>query len=377
MLQFKGFPVRQGEITFYVGKMKVKDLVKFEPDMWNFNHNKKGYQRDLSERRAKDYASFIANKGASPLTILLSVRQGDVILSDDEGTVLIDDEAPKFVVDGQHRRRGLELLFTEDPIWADHEVPVILMNPADRYDEAKQFLIINRTQKGVRPDLAERILQQVIQQEGREAIVDQRDHGILRSLYRNVEWNTKALTIADTLNQGHLSDGTPVTSPWEQKIYLPNEPRAGRTVSQKAFTDSIDPIVKADFLVSESPEFVARVVANYWNAIVELCPQAFDTPEQYGIQKTSGTFILNALLPEVARYTQETSGRRDLRTPAFKHVLKGLGEERLSPGYWLVGGGTIALRGTSKGAQRLLLQEFKESLADAASTANIQSDLII
>ena len=356
--------------------MKVKDLVKFEPDMWSFNHQK-GYQRDLSERRAKDYASFIGNKGASPLSILLSVRQNDCILADDQGTVLIEDEAPKFVVDGQHRRRGLELLFTEDPIWADHEVPVILMNPANRYDEAKQFLVINRTQKGVRPDLAERILQQVIQEEGREAIIAQRDHGILRSLYRNVEWNTKALTIADILNQGHLGDGTPIASPWEQKIYLPNEPRAGRTVSQKAFTDSIDPIVKAEFLSAESPEFVARVVANYWNAIEELCRHAFDTPEEYGIQKTSGTFILNALLTEVARYTQDASGRRDLRTPAFKHVLKGLGEERLSPAYWQVGGGTITLRGTSKGAQRLLIQEFKEALADAATTTQMQSDLII
>ena len=376
MLEFQGFPIQQGEVTFYSGKMKVKDLLEFTPEMWSLK-NQKGYQRDLSERRAKDYASFIRNKGASPLSILLSVRQVDVILADNEGTVLIDDRAPKYIVDGQHRRRGLEILVAEDQRFGEYEVPVILMNPENRYEEAKQFLVINRTQKGIRPDLAERILQQMIQVEGREALLAQREHGVLRSLYRNVEWNTKALAIADILNRGHFDDGTPITSPWEQIIWLPNELRAGRTVSQKAFTDSLDPIVKAEFLTSESTEFLAQVIANYWNALEELCAQAFDTPDQYGIQKTAGVFILNALLPEAARYTQDSSGRRDLRTPAFKLILEGLGNEILSPGYWQSGGGTIALRGTSKGAQRLLLQEFKEALADSAATTEMKSNLII
>lgn len=376
MLEFKGYPVTQGETTFYVGKMKVKDLLEFTPEMWSASNNQEGYQRDLSERRAKDYASFIKNKGASPLSVLLSVRQENAILSDNLGTVLIDDDVPKFMVDGQHRRRGLEILADEDTKYLEYEVPVILMNPEDRYNEAKQFLIINRTQKGVRPDLAERILQKMVQKEGRQELINQREHGVLRALYKNVEWNTKALDIADILNEGHFTDGTPIKSPWEQKIWLPNEPRGGRSISQKAFTDSLDPIVKAEFLVAETPDFLATVITNYWKALEELIPQAFDTPEQYGIQKLAGAAVLHALLPEATRYTQDETGRRDLRTPAFKKVLAGLGSI-LEPSFWQVSGGTISLRGGNRAGQALLLQEFKEALSASASQTEPHPDLLI
>lgn len=376
-MEFKGFPITQGDETFYVGKMKVKDLLEFVPEMWS-THNEDGYQRELSERRAKDYASFIRNKGASPLSVLLSVRQEDMVLADNQGVVLVDEEAPKFIVDGQHRRRGMEILVGEDVKYLNYEIPVILMNPEDRYSEAKQFLIINRTQKGVRPDLAERILQKMIKTEGREALITQREqHGVLRTLYKNVEWSTKALAIADILNRGRLEDGNPLSSPWEQNISLPNEPRGGRSISQKAFTDSLDPIVKADFLVAENPDFLAKVVANYWKALVELIPQAFDTPEQYGIQKTGGAVVLNALLPEAARYTQDDIGRKDLRTPAFKRVLEGLGETTLSPGFWQAGGGTISLRGANRAGQALLLLEFKEALSETMSTTDVHPDLLV
>jgi len=377
MMEFKGFPITQGEVTFYVGKMKVKDLLEFTPEMWSAE-NDEGYQRELSERRAKDYASFVRNKGASPLSVLLSVRQEDTVLSDNEGVVFIDDTAPKYIVDGQHRRRGMELLANEDPKYLTYEIPVILLNPEDRFSEAKQFLIINRTQKGVRPDLAERILQKMIKTEGRESLITQREqHGVLRTLYRNVEWSTKALDIADIRLQGKLQDGTTLHSPWEDNISLPNAPRGGRTISQKAFTDSLDPVVKTEFLSAETPDFMAKVIANYWNALAELIPQAFETPEQYGIQKTAGVLVMNALLPEVARYTQDEIGRKDLRTPAFKRVLSGLGETTLSPGFWQAGGGTITLRGANRAGQTLLLQEFKEELNEAMSTAEVRSDLLV
>lgn len=379
MIQFKGFSITQGDFKFYVGKMEVKDLLKFIPEMWS-RDNKEGYQRDLSDRRAKDYASFIRNNGASPLSILLSVRQGDMVLSDDaDGIVLVDDDAPKFIVDGQHRRRGLEILVDENPDkFESYEVPVILMNPEDRYNEAKQFLIINRTQKGIRPDLAERILQQMIKTEGREALITQREeHGVLRNLLKNVEWNTKALDVADILNRGSLDDGTPIDSPWKVQIWLPNEPRGGRSISQKAFTDSLDPIVKAEFLAAETAEFLAKVVANYWKALADLISQAFDNPAEYGIQKTSGAVVMNGLLTEVARYSQDATGRKDLRTPAFKTVLEGLGKARLEPGFWQSGGGAFSMRAGNRAGQAFLLQEFKEALNESMSTTKLTSDLLV
>jgi len=65
------------------------------------------------------------------------------------------------------------------------------MNQPSSYEEAKQFVIINKNQKGVRTDLAQRFLMQAVKEEGREKLRIMRDSGALAGVgLKDFEWNT-------------------------------------------------------------------------------------------------------------------------------------------------------------------------------------------
>jgi len=143
----------------------------------------------------------------------------------------IPDEVTLWIVDGQHRLKGLEIIGEHNPNLLELEIPVVIIalkgdNPEDaRYKEAVQFLIINRTQKGVRADLAERILLRVAQMEGTERVFRHiSDQTLPSSLTRDMIWKPRAVRLTDILNQRQ-------DSPLRGKIKLPNIRSKGTTVS--------------------------------------------------------------------------------------------------------------------------------------------------
>lgn len=351
-MKIRGTTVKQGDATLFIGAVKVKDLLGAgQVDMFLAGHPD-GYQRALSVARARAFGRFIDDGNLSPSSILLNIREGEVT-EDPEGTLNLPEKASIWIVDGQHRMEGLRFVVERDPEINDLEFPVVIMNQPSSYEEAKQFVIINKTQKGVRTDLAQRFLMQAIKQEGRDKLMAARDRrGVLTGILKDVEWVTKAIEIADILNGDKKH-------PWYGKIQLPNAPKDGATVAQGSFTNSLEPILKDSFFQGKNVQSIASALGNYWDAIYELCEATFESPKEYVIQKTTGVFVLHKIFPRVSEFCRDDKGNLILTKEKIKSVLQGL--PFMSADYW-ENNGTAGMRGTNQKAFASLILEALETL---------------
>jgi len=289
----------------------------------------------------------------SPTTLLLNLREGKV---DEEkpGVLQIEEGRTVWLVDGQHRLAGLRYAAERKEDVNEMEYPVIIMNQPSSYEEAKQFVIINKNQKGVRTDLAQRFLMQAVKEEGREKLRIMRDSGALAGVgLKDFEWNTAAIEITDILNSDkkHL---------WYGKIRLPNEPKDGTVVTQGAFSTSLEPILKAYLFEGKPVQGIASAVGNYWDAIKELCEAAFENPDSYAIQKTTGVFVLHKIFPRVVEFCRDEKGNLVLTKNQIEAVLNGL--SFMNSEYWDSQNGEAGRRGTSRKAFAGLALEALEIL---------------
>ena len=350
-MKIRGYPVIQGDRKFYVGVIKAKDLCeKIRVDTFKASHPE-GYQRDLSMARARAFGRFVLGKHASPLSVLINIRDGE-INEKTQGMIEIQDDIQMWVVDGQHRVGGLQFAIEQDPAMGDIDFPIVIMNEASGYEEAWQFITINKTQKGVRTDLAERFLNQALQKEGRKSLLELREKGALKGLLKNVEWVGRALEIVDILNADN-------SHPWFRKIRLPNEPKDGTSVSQKSFTDSLESVLKDTFFQGKDTKAIAAALGNYWDAIRELCDAAFDNPREHVIQKTTGVFVVHKVFPRISERCRDEHGNRVLTKEKIKSVLELL--PMFSSDYWS-GEGEAGKRGTSSKAFAAIAMEILEAL---------------
>jgi len=353
----KGFT--QADVTLYFGVIKAKELAQrvdsglWAPDIFKMA-NPEGYQRVLSEARAREFGRFVLRNGICPLSILVNFREGTVKPSTD-GTLELP-EGKGFIVDGQHRAEGIKYALSVDLTAGEFEVPIVVMNQPDRYQEARQFVIINRSQKGIRADLAERFLLQAVKREGRAALVEEMESGVLRRVLKGAEWITKAVEIADFLNADK-------ESAWFRKIRLPNERKDGTVVSQKALTDSLEPVLKDGYFQGKEARVLATALRNYWNAVKFHCQAAFEEPTEYVIQKTSGVGVLHKVFPRVSELSIDEKGNRVLTTDMIKFVLAGL--PQMDSGYW-GSNGEAGRRGSSKRVVAILAMELLEALETKA-----------
>ncbi|MHA1712409.1 MAG: DGQHR domain-containing protein [Candidatus Freyarchaeota archaeon] len=340
------------------GRLKV--------DVWKPN-NPDGYQREHSKTRSKEYARFIAAKNISPPSILLSIRgaDGDRVTYKDN-YLMIPDDVTLYLVDGQHRAWGFYYCQRNMEANLDNfTIPTVVMLADDKYEEAKQFVIINKTQKGVRTDLAERFLQQAALKEGYTKIMEDVASGALpRKIFADIEWRPKAVEIADILNNDS-------NSPWFGRIRPPNVSQPGATVRQKSFTDSLEPILKHPDFKDLDTETLAKVLNNYWKAIRDLMPEAFTSPKDYVTQKTTGVFVFHGLLPTIAKYCKDPeTGVYVLTYGRLRDILSKLRDsEYLQAEAWRasrrgIPGGKVALMGTSQKTFKTLRSILEKELED-------------
>lgn len=123
---------------------------------------KHGYQREPIESRGRTIGRYFLN-GGMITPIIASVRRVDV----EAAPVFLDAiraeawealaetmDTPFAIIDGQHRRLGLQWAKQENPEF-NPDVPMVLMFGLDYAAEAEAFDVINTTQKGVGKTLVE------------------------------------------------------------------------------------------------------------------------------------------------------------------------------------------------------------------------------
>ncbi|MBI5797938.1 DGQHR domain-containing protein [Candidatus Woesearchaeota archaeon] len=346
-MELDAFEIIQNGIPVYVTYMTAKqlsDLKKIKVDIFK-REDEEGYQREISNKRSEEFAKYVINaKGISPISILLNVRKkiNFVRINGYHGKLNIPDDSYMWIVDGQHRRQGLLIAIKDREEYENYQIPIVITNLVTTYEEAKQFIIINKTQKGVRSDLAERLLSRIFEEE--ENIISQ----MPSTVTRGITWMPKAIEISEKLNERK-------DSVWYKKIRFPNEPKLTTISSQKSFTESLRPIIKNEIYEHYNVEEITELLVRYWNAISELCPNAFNLPNEHLIQKTIGIFTLHRLFPLVISYCGEKVTKERI-----EEILSKM-EKGMNDNYWN-NNGQIGLAGTNQKAFNIIYQKLSEYL---------------
>lgn len=347
--------------AIYAGAIKIKDLIdenEFTIDYWQ--HGKKdaddqGYQRTPKPAHFKAIGKYaVENDAIFPGAILLSCRnkQNKVSFEKIKGNagILTLENPPFWIIDGQHRTKGLKYAIEElkDEKWAEKELPVVILANFTRIEEIKQFNVINSTQKKVDTGLAQQLLLL-------RAMRDPEEHAQI--VERNQHWKLQSLRMIELLNE--RSD-----SPWHGRIRFPNEEKSVRhIVNQNSFLVSLKPLYQNFFAYTRSLDKEYEILRNYWLALKEIFPGSFANPDESVIQKTPGIFSLHELAQAILQSLPHISGSdNEYSVASFKKILKDVFGKEYGDNYWqsdsLDG---AALYGSMKGF-RILANKFIDSL---------------
>lgn len=174
----KAIKCEQNNKTFYLTTISSKILEKVcfisrrEDDIVN------GFQRALSEPRAKSIANYMDNeKGCLPSTLILSAQKISKIVYDEKKYELsFEIKNNSFMVlDGQHRLYGL--FFSEN----DYDMPVVIFENLKIEDEVNLFIDINTNQKGVPTAL----LLDIKELTGKETTLEEKQRELFKKLDEN------------------------------------------------------------------------------------------------------------------------------------------------------------------------------------------------
>lgn len=349
-------PFRQGNNLLYVGKTSLSSLIgRYHVDTFDITNNSDGYQRALTESHAKAFARFVHYGETSPTALSLNIREeyvGRTSYDSKRSVLVIPDDVPLELVDGQHRMKGYEIAKEWDKSILDREVGLIISLGLSKFEEAKQFSIINKTQKGVRADLAERFLAKAAQEMGKLGVAKALESGAYSGIFAEMDWRPNALQISDILNADRAS-------PWYKRIRAPNTPKDGTTINDKSFHDSLEIVITSVEYEGLSIATTCKVLNEYWNAIKSVAPLAFNHPEDHVIQKTTGAFALHRLLVLLARNRYIPRDQDQWTMDNFRDVLSRArdtdGKHLMEASFWRKDGYAGEL-GTSQKTFKLLAE---------------------
>jgi len=267
----------QHKTLMYLAAVQPEDLEQFSIDVWDAKNvvGRRGYQRNPEEKRIKSIAKYLERRNSiMPVAGLLNVRQKGVLKFKD-GRLTIPDGVKVWVVDMQHRLKGVVRAREEGALrYNSFALPVVITEGLSQVDEAAQFYIINTKAKKMDVALTRRLL---IENNKVRDIADVRP------------WEIAAVRVTIEVNKQIRGN------PWFGCLRQPNEERVHQHIAtEKSFVNSLRQLLIAGRF--KQPRKVARKLAAYWNAIRENIPQGFDDPRRYLLQKTPGMFAFNFFL---------------------------------------------------------------------------------
>lgn len=259
----------QNRVRFFFATIPVDDLFPWcfvarrdeEPDL--------GFQRALNEERADDIATYLSSgDGSIPSNIVLSA-QPDALFAYDRRTKSISFTRLTrafLVLDGQHRLWGYQKCAIR------HRVPVAVYDGLSRQDEAKLFIDINTTQRGVPAALLLDIKQ--------VADIESSLEGALRTLF-------------DKLAQEP-------SSPLKGKL-SPSKSVAGK-ISRVTFNRAVSVALRSGVLSGASAESRYKLLLNY------LCAFSAEIGDQRLLARRAYFEAIFEVLDEVVRNTIASQG---------------------------------------------------------------------
>lgn len=237
---------------------------------------KTGYQRPRNPARCKNMKDFIENtKGLIPGAILLNVRpeQADELhfskLGGENGiefgTVDFPNDKFSWIMDGQHRVGGFELLS------GDILVPVVMTVGMSRAKEAETFNIVNGKQQNVSPSLN------------------------YYDLVRYAEPDVKKWAERDKLAGHQLAYDIVVDlnreEPWKDRVNVTGVRGMKRAINLNGFMNALEPVVKDRWFATLQASKQLELMRTFWSAMVETWPLALAHDNTSALTKTFGVHV--------------------------------------------------------------------------------------
>lgn len=232
-LSFQALKLVQNKHTFYFATIPIDDLF----NKCFISQREKdpiiGFQRELNEGRAAEISQYLTDgPGSIPSNIVLSAQE-NALLKYNSKTKLItiaNTESCFLVLDGQHRLWGYQKCSVR------HRVPVAIYQGLTRAEEARLFIDINTTQRGVSAALLLDIKQLAQIEDAKEAM--------LRSYFDRLYSDAKSPLA------GKLSAAQSI---------------AGK-VSRVTFNRALSTILTHNVLQDSEPKIRYQIILNYLNA---------------------------------------------------------------------------------------------------------------
>jgi len=288
----------QKDVTLYIGKMTAEDLLKvgviteWDPNLgWDLEHQ--GYQRSPMMKHYKRIGEFLIMEEDPllPTCALLSGREEEYGVlnfrsfrtnAPDFGYLEIPEGRLLFIVDYQHRWRGFKYAIEEKGVTRlkDFQVAVVIMANPPRYEEIRQFYLVNNKQRRVDTDLALALMQTMA------SAADEAE--LINLVGPGTRYRIRATRLTFRL-------AAQPTGCWVNRIQEPNVAAVlSQVASPKSFADSLRPILSKRCVLSElTDNELIRVITDYWEGIKIVVPSAFSSPHNHAIQKTPGLFSMH------------------------------------------------------------------------------------
>jgi DGQHR domain-containing protein len=293
---YPGLLLNQNKHRFFFATIPVDDLF---PSCFVARRDEEpetGFQRALNEARADDIARYLANgSGSIPSNIVLSA-QPSAVFKYNSTTKSISFQVSKkafLVLDGQHRLWGYQKCKLR------HRVPVAVYSGLTHSEEAKLFVDINTTQRGVPAALLLDIKQ--------IAEIETNIEKVLRATFDRLNKDAESPLV------GKLSPSKSVTG----------------KISRVTFNRSVGPVLTGGVMSETAEEQRYRLIRNYLNAFdaeitdktmltrsafFEAIFEIFDQVVQNAIATTKSAKqpALQKIIQRVARLDYRRSGGQGL-----------------------------------------------------------------
>ena len=321
-ISYSAIACKQNDHLFYVSVMNSRDLSemcfvsrrKDDPD--------KGFQRLLSEKRAREIAKYLdSNSGVIPSALIVSAQPCAQLQFDTKSNKLLFEKVQNalLVLDGQHRLYGLK------NAKGTYDIPVVVFNDLNTQDEIRQFIDINTNQKGVPTAL----ILDIRGPAGQEDKIAERQ----RMLF-------------DNLNRNSVIAG----------LMLPNESKTGK-ISRTTFNSATKSIFEAGPFSTQSDEMIYKAVKNYLEAIVTV----FKISEKKDARITKNILFKSFLscFNDIAEKCMDKY--QNLKTESFIDYMKPLAELKYEE-----------YTGTNKQTEKRIVDDIKSALRE---TVTLEGDM--
>jgi len=342
--------------AIYSGKITVAQLLaSYKIDVFSPN-NQMGYQRELDEKRARKFASFLkeeiseGRKPAIPTSILLSYRKKITGTNTDYGIeAVFNDDDRLYIVDGQHRTNGFKFAIEQYGLndLLKFELPIVIFENPVLVNEVKQFLLINNNMKKVRTDLARELMIKLKRTGGMDIPENEKDA-------------ITATNITKLLNSS-------ANSPWVHKLSGPGDSADGHYLNtQLSMANSIKAtVLKHPATNRMSAETLCRELSKYWTAWEKLMPEAFDheTYKNYLITKNNGFVTLHHVFSHIYSHLKHVKGINEPTVEDYQKIIKKAGDVSELE-YWEREDGDAKLFGGGFGGFKNFAKDIIDKLID-------------